>query len=75
MGACRPGDIRDLCGVAQPEVGVITGIAPAHMEQFGGIEEIIQTTERSLSEKTREIPLFAGTVRLWISTRRIRDPS
>jgi len=43
MGACRRGDILKLCRVAQPEVGVITSIAPAHIEKFGGIEEIIRT--------------------------------
>lgn len=43
MGACHSGDIRDLCAIAQPEVGVITGIAPVHIEKFGSLEQIIQT--------------------------------
>lgn len=43
MGACRPGDIRELCDIARPEVGVITGIAPAHLEKFGTLEDIIRT--------------------------------
>lgn len=43
MGACHSGDIRDLCAIAQPEVGVITEIAPVHIEKFGSLDQIIQT--------------------------------
>ncbi len=49
MGACRRGDIQALCDVAHPEVGVITEIAPAHIEKFGGIQEIIKTKSELLS--------------------------
>lgn len=42
MGASAVGEIEQLANIAGPEVGVITGIGPAHLEGFGSIEAIIQ---------------------------------
>lgn len=38
MGATHPGDIQHLCRIAPPQVGLLTAIAPAHLESFGSIE-------------------------------------
>jgi len=35
-----PGQIAGLCEIAEPEVGVITAIAAAHLEQLGTLEAI-----------------------------------
>lgn len=43
MGASAPGDIRELCGVASPEYGVLTNIAPAHLEGFKDLEAVRRT--------------------------------
>ena len=43
MGANQPGDIAQLCEIAQPTHGVITNIAPAHLEGFGTIEVVAKT--------------------------------
>jgi UDP-N-acetylmuramoyl-tripeptide--D-alanyl-D-alanine ligase len=40
MGMRGPGQIRALAEIARPNVGVITAIAPAHIEQLGSIENI-----------------------------------
>jgi UDP-N-acetylmuramoyl-tripeptide--D-alanyl-D-alanine ligase len=40
MGAARIGDIRRLCEIACPEVGVITRVGKAHLETFGSLEAI-----------------------------------
>lgn len=42
MGASRIGDIEQLCGIACPEVGVLTRIGPAHLESFGSLDNIYQ---------------------------------
>lgn len=44
FGLDRPGDIAHLCGLARPDVGVLTAISPVHVEYFG-------TTERLIEEK------------------------
>lgn len=35
MGARKGGDISYLCGIAQPDIGLITNIGPAHLMGFG----------------------------------------
>ncbi|MBI3793166.1 MAG: UDP-N-acetylmuramoyl-tripeptide--D-alanyl-D-alanine ligase [Nitrospinae bacterium] len=35
MGATRKGDIRELCEIAPPSVGIITSVGTAHFETFG----------------------------------------
>ncbi len=42
LGARRIGDIRKLVEIAQPEIGVITAIAPCHLETFGSMAGILQ---------------------------------
>ncbi|MFN0053132.1 MAG: UDP-N-acetylmuramoyl-tripeptide--D-alanyl-D-alanine ligase [Planctomycetales bacterium] len=42
MGAGRVGDIRALCEIACPEIGIVTRIGPAHLESFGGLDQIYQ---------------------------------
>lgn len=43
LAASREGEIARLAAVAQPEVGVLTAIAPAHLETFGSLDAICRT--------------------------------
>lgn len=43
MGAHRPGDIKSLCDVVQPQYGIITAVQGVHLERFGSIEAIART--------------------------------
>jgi UDP-N-acetylmuramoyl-tripeptide--D-alanyl-D-alanine ligase len=43
MGANHPGEIAELCQIAQPGYGLITNIGKAHLEGFGTVENIIET--------------------------------
>lgn len=40
-GADHPGDIKKLCELAPPTVGVVTGVSPVHVEFFRDIELLI----------------------------------
>ena len=40
MGMSRRYELRELAGVAKPDVGVVTRVAPAHLEFFASVEEI-----------------------------------
>lgn len=42
LAASRVGEIARLAAVAQPEIGVVTAIGPAHLDEFGSIENICQ---------------------------------
>ena len=49
MGARRTGDIRELCEMINPQYGILTGIAPQHLETFGS-EEAIMSEKNVLAE-------------------------
>lgn len=41
-GADRPGEISRLAQIAGPQVGVVTEVAPSHLERFGSLERIAE---------------------------------
>lgn len=43
MGASRQGDIDELCGIADPDFGLITNIGKAHLETMGGLKGVLKT--------------------------------
>jgi UDP-N-acetylmuramoyl-tripeptide--D-alanyl-D-alanine ligase len=53
MGANHPGEIAELCDIAQPDYGVITNIGSAHLEGFGGLDGVLMT-KRALYESVRK---------------------
>jgi len=40
MGAYRPGDIKEISDLVNPQVGIITAIGPQHLERFKTLERI-----------------------------------
>lgn len=42
MGMYSLGEIRDLCALALPRVGVVTNVGPVHLERLGTVERIAQ---------------------------------
>lgn len=40
MGATHAGDIAHLCGIAPPEVGILTAVSPVHLDSFGSLEAL-----------------------------------
>jgi UDP-N-acetylmuramoyl-tripeptide--D-alanyl-D-alanine ligase len=40
MGMYAPGEIRQLCQIARPRVGVVTNVGASHMERLGSLEAI-----------------------------------
>lgn len=47
-GARRAGDIKTLCQMVRPDISVVTGIAPQHIETFKSIENIIAEKEEAV---------------------------
>ncbi len=43
MGARQSGDIKELCDLVQPKIGILTAIGPQHLETFGNIENVAKT--------------------------------
>ncbi len=42
IGTYGLGEIRGLCAIAKPHVGVVTNVGPTHLERLGTIERIAQ---------------------------------
>ncbi|MGX8682205.1 MAG: UDP-N-acetylmuramoyl-tripeptide--D-alanyl-D-alanine ligase [Bacteroidales bacterium] len=43
MGASHPGDIQELVGVCEPNIGLITNVGRAHLQGFGSFEGVKRT--------------------------------
>jgi len=43
LGEYYPGDVRKLCNLVQPDMGVITGVNEAHLEKFKTLEKTVGT--------------------------------
>ena len=39
LGCYHPGEIAELCAIAQPQIGVLTNISPARLQDFGSTEQ------------------------------------
>lgn len=43
MGATKLGDIKEICDIVNPKIGIITSIGPQHIQSFKTIENVIKT--------------------------------
>ncbi len=43
LGEYYAGDIKKLCGIVQPDIGIITGVNEAHLEKFGSLDNVAKT--------------------------------
>ena len=60
LGESQPGDIRQLSELVNPQLGLITGINEAHLEQFGSLEAATATIYE-LAEYLDEQPVYVNT--------------
>lgn len=43
MGAKQRGDIREICDLVHPSIGIVTAVGNMHLETFGSVENIRRT--------------------------------
>ncbi len=43
MGAKRVGEIKEICDIVHPELGVITSVGPQHLETFKSLDNVKKT--------------------------------
>jgi UDP-N-acetylmuramoyl-tripeptide--D-alanyl-D-alanine ligase len=76
------GQIRDLARVARPDLGVITSIAPVHLEQMGSLENVARAKAELLDELPpgavavlpENAPALDPFVPAGLDVRRFTDP-
>jgi UDP-N-acetylmuramoyl-tripeptide--D-alanyl-D-alanine ligase len=73
-----PGQIAELCAFAKPHVGVITTIGPAHVEQLGSLEAIVEAKSELVAALppggTAIVPADLRVARDDINVVRLEDP-
>lgn len=40
MGARKTGDIKELCEIVRPDIGIVTAVLPQHLETFGSVDNV-----------------------------------
>lgn len=43
MGAKQRGDIKEICDLVHPDMGIITSVGEMHLETFGSVESVART--------------------------------
>lgn len=43
MGAKQKGDIKEICDIVNPEMGIVTAVGPMHLESFKTLENVCAT--------------------------------
>jgi len=72
MGAKGVGEIKEICDIVKPKMGIITSIGPQHLETFGSIENIINT-KFELEEALPEGGIiFLNTDNEYIAARKVK---
>ena len=59
LGEYYPGDVRKLCELIDPEIGVITGVNEAHLEKFRTLEKTTGTIFE-LAEYLKDKPVYVN---------------
>ncbi|MCM1319419.1 MAG: UDP-N-acetylmuramoyl-tripeptide--D-alanyl-D-alanine ligase [Muribaculaceae bacterium] len=49
MGAKQKGDIKEICDIVHPQMGIITAVGPMHLETFHSIDNV-QSTKFELAD-------------------------
>lgn len=74
MGANQEGDVATLCDIAAPTHGLITNIAPAHLEGFGSLEAVART-KQALFDALPDGLAFVNRDDSWIRRMSLAGPA
>lgn len=59
LGEYYPGDVRKLCNIIHPDIGVVTGVNEAHLQKFKSLERTVLTIFE-LAEYLGERPVYVN---------------
>ena len=74
MGATKVNDIKEICDIVKPKIGIITSIGPQHLESFKNIENIIKAKfELADSVKDNKGAIFLNFDNEYLSKQHIEQ--
>lgn len=61
MGAYKKGEIKELCDIVHPKIGVLTAVSDQHLSLFGNIEKTMQAKYELINALPRDgLAIFNG---------------
>ena len=63
IGAYNEGDIKKVCQIVHPKIGILTAIGPMHLERFGSLDNILKA-KMELAENLSPNGLFLSPINL-----------
>ncbi len=73
MGADAPGDVTKFMRYIRPDIGIVTAIAPAHIEQFGSVDRVAEE-KMALARGSRSVLLNAEDPRVMREAKALGGP-
>lgn len=75
IGAYQAGEIAKLSKLAKPHIGVITAIAPQHLERFGSLEKIAQAKFELVENLPPDGLAILNSKFAWLKTLAPKSPA
>jgi UDP-N-acetylmuramoyl-tripeptide--D-alanyl-D-alanine ligase len=75
MGAKKRGDIKEICDLVKPKMGILTSIGPQHLETFLSMENIVDTKFELIDALPPDGKAFLNDENTWIKNRMKTKPS
>lgn len=54
MGAYQRGEIKQLCKLCQPSIGILTTVGPEHLERFGSMANVVEAEFEIISSLPKD---------------------
>ena len=75
MGARHVGDIKEVCELAKPTMGIITSVGPQHLETFGSLDKVLSTKLELADAVKGKGPVFLNFDSEPLKTRNLSQES
>ena len=73
MGAKQPGDIKEICDLVHPSVGIITAVGEQHLESFKTIENVQRTKFELIDSLPADGLAIVNDDFEWVANRKVTD--
>lgn len=72
MGAYKKGEIKDICEIVKPKVGIITGINQQHLQLFGSLEKTVAAKFELIENLSKKGIAVFNTDNKWVNEMVVR---
>lgn len=73
MGAKQPGDIKEICDLVHPSIGIVTAVGEQHLESFKSIENVQRTKFELIDSLPADGFAVVNNDFEWVARREVRN--